>query len=218
MADMEADGSDDRLTFWQSPAARLTVGGVLGVVVALLLWRTPVWVPLLAGWIALAFVFSGWTWLLLWRFTSDDTRDHAQQEEPWRLGAVVGLVLVGAVASLAGVALLLERGRDFAGLAIGSVVLSWFTVHTVYALLYARFYFGQNPYGGIDFNSPLKEAYVPCYRDFFYVAFAVGMSFAIPDTNMTSTRMRSTALGQGLLSFAFGAIIIASVVNLIPSL
>lgn len=147
-----------------------------------------------------------------------DTAEHARQEEPWRLWAVVGFILVGAIASLVGVATLLERGRESAGLAIGSVVLSWFTIHTVYALLYARFYFDQRRSGGIDFNAPDDEPTGPCFRDFLYVAFAIGMSFAVSDTNLTSTRMRTTALGQGLLSFAFGAIIIASVVNLIPNL
>lgn len=43
------------------------------------------------------------------------------------------------------------------------------------------------------------------------------MSFAISDTNLTSTRMRKTALGHGLLSFVFGTMIIASVVNVVSS-
>jgi uncharacterized membrane protein len=212
-------GSGARLPFWQSPAARLLAGGAVGAGVTAVMWSHSGVLSLLSGWTALALVFTSWTWILLWRFTPDGTATHAQQEAPWRVWAVVGFILVGAVASLAGVATLLERGRESAGLAIGSVVLSWFTIHTVYALLYARFYFATSPSGGIDFNPTDKdEPAQPCFRDFFYVAFAIGMSFAVSDTNLTSTRMRTTALGQGLLSFAFGAIIIASVVNLLPSL
>jgi uncharacterized membrane protein len=70
--------------------------------------------------------------------------------------------------------------------------------------------------GGIDFNDPHHRDR-PCCSDFFYVSFAVGMSFASSDTNLTSTRMRKTALGHALLSFAFGTMIIASVVNVISS-
>lgn len=214
-----AETQSDRLPFWKSPAARLMVGVVVGVGVAAVMWSHSGVLSLLSGWTALALIFTGWTWIQLWWFTPADTATHAQQEAPWRIWAVVGFILVGAVASLAGVTTLLERGRDFAGLAIGSVVLSWFTIHTVYALLYARFYFATSPCGGIDFNPSSKdETAQPRFRDFFYVAFAIGMSFAVSDTNLTSTRMRTTALGQGLLSFAFGAIIIASVVNILPSL
>jgi uncharacterized membrane protein len=57
----------------------------------------------------------------------------------------------------------------------------------------------------------------PRYSDFAYVAYAVGMSFAISDTNLTSSRMRATALRHGLLSYVFGSVIVASVVNLIAS-
>ena len=41
------------------------------------------------------------------------------------------------------------------------------------------------------------------------------MSFAISDTNLTSPRMRKAALAHGLLSFVFGSVIVASVVNVL---
>lgn len=208
----------DGLPFWQSPAARLAVGLVVGAVVAVTLSHRNGVLALLGGWSALALIFTGWTWILLWPFTPEETEQHAHDEEPRRLWVVAGLILVGAVASLAGVLVLINDGRQWAGLGIASVVLSWFTIHTLYALIYARHFYNPHHRGGIDFNSPPGQDYRPCFKDFFYIAFAVGMSFAISDTNLGSTRMRTTALGQGLLSFAFGAIIIASVVNILPSL
>ncbi|MFN8033696.1 MAG: DUF1345 domain-containing protein [Mycobacterium sp.] len=208
-----------RLPFWFTPAARLLMGLAAGAAVTVVLWPRDGVLSLLGGWTALALIFTGWTWILLWRFTPDRTKLHAGQEQPGHL-AVVALVLGGAVASLAGVAVLLGRSREGvhhdagAGwMAVGTVLLSWVTIHTLYTLIYAKHFFHQNPPGGIDFNS----AEEPCYKDFFYVGFAVGMSFAIPDTNLTSTRMRTIALGHGLLSFLFGSIIVASVVNLISS-
>jgi uncharacterized membrane protein len=122
------------------------------------------------------------------------------------------------VASLWGVWVLLNRADDYAArsLAVGSVVLSWFTIHTLFALIYAKTFYTGRHTGGIQFNSePGPDR--PSYPDFFYVAFALGVSFAVSDTNLTSTQMRKIALGHSLLSFVFGAIIIASVVNLISS-
>jgi uncharacterized membrane protein len=206
-----------KLPFWKSPAARVTVGAAVGAVVTALLWEPNKWSSLLGGWTALTLIFSGWTWLDLWWFKPGKTKDHAERESPWHW-AVVSLVLGGALVSLVGVWVLLHRAHDDGArwLAVGSIVLSWFTIHTLYALIYAKHYFDPAHGGGIDFNDPHPKDQ-PCYADFFYVAFAVGMSFAISDTNLTSTRMRKTALVHGLLSFVFGTTIVASVVNVISS-
>ncbi|MGY4712875.1 DUF1345 domain-containing protein [Mycolicibacterium sp. CBM1] len=206
----------DRLSFWRSPAARVAVGGVVGAVVTVLLWARDGPLALSGGWTAVAGVFTGWTWLALWRFDHRRTETHAGLEQPGH-PAVVSLILGGAVASLIGVGVLLNRADDGARwLAVGSIVLSWLTIHTLFGLIYAKHYFDPEHPGGIDFNDPDHHDR-PCYSDFFYVAFAVGMSFAISDTNLTSTRIRKTALGHALLSFVFGTTIIASVVNVLSS-
>ncbi len=62
------------------------------------------------------------------------------------------------------------------------MVLSWATVHTVYALRYAHEYYARPPVGGIDFKS--GQDYRPDYRDFAYVAFVVGMTFQVSDTDL----------------------------------
>lgn len=204
--------------FWHYPARRLGVSVAVGLFTAFFLWlpcHLPWLESALGGWTALALTFACWTWIVLWRFTPGGTRDHAGEEGPRHVWAVFGLILLGAVASLAGVWYLIRSDHQLAWLAVSSVVLSWFTIHTLYALIYAKHFYDRVQGGGIDFNSPLRDAYEPCYVDFFYLAFAIGMSFAIPDTNLTLTRMRKTALGQGLLSFVFSAVIIAAVVNLL---
>ncbi|MBB3603080.1 putative membrane protein [Mycolicibacterium sp. BK556] len=212
-----ADTDHGKLGFWESPAARVTVGVLVGAIVTAVLWDRNGMLSLLGGWTALTLTFSVWTWIVLWRFDSGKTKDHAERESPWHW-AVVSLVLGGALVSLSGVWVLLNKAHDDGGrwLAVGSIVLSWFTIHTLYALIYAKHYFNPARGGGIDFNDPHNNDQ-PSYTDFFYVAFAVGMSFAISDTNLTSTCMRKTALVHGLLSFVFGTTIVASVVNVISS-
>lgn len=211
-----------RLPFWHSPAARVLGGLVIGV--AATAGSVGIgfeWFSLLIGWDVLALVYMAWTWLAIGRYDPAQTASHAEYEQPGRRTVFI-LVLMGALVSLVGVGLLLsdlrpERFKEEAPwIAVFSVVISWFAVHTIYALTYAKIYFREKPVGGIDFNFK-HDGESPQYSDFAYVAYAVGMSFAISDTNLTSSRMRSTALVHALLSYLFGSVIVASVVNLIAS-
>jgi uncharacterized membrane protein len=82
------------------------------------------------------------------------------------------------------------------------------------ALRYARM-FCANPHArAIDFHQDAP----PRYSDFAYVAFTIGMSFAISDTDLGSSAIRRTALGHALLAYLFGTVIIASAVNLVGGL
>ena len=74
-------------------------------------------------------------------------------------------------------------------------------------------YYGD-PIGGIDFN----DEEPPSYRDFAYVAFTIGMTFQVSDTSLTSKPMRRLALRHALLSFVFGAVILALTINSVASL
>lgn len=202
-----------------TPAARVLGGALTGLAAtataASLDFR---WFSLLIGWDVLAVTYMAWTWAVIWRYGPDQTASHAEFEEPGR-ETVFALILGGALASLVGVAALLAKARPdhyatvAPSVAVATVVISWFAVHTLYALTYARIYFAEKPVGGIDFNTD----HPPRYSDFAYVAYTVGMSFAISDTNLTSSRMRATALKHGLLSYLFGSVIVASVVNLVAS-
>lgn len=202
------------------PAVRassgLAAGIIAGVIMAMAGYPR---FAFLIGWDVAATVFMTWTWIRLWRFDAELTASHSTREEPARNVAHL-LILGAAVASLVGVGLLLfasPEGHRYqlvaASVAVVSVVISWLAVHTLFALEYARVYY-TGPDGGIDFN----QQELPRYSDFAYVAYTVGMSFAISDTNLTSSDMRAIALAHALLSYLFGSVIIASVVNLIAGL
>lgn len=132
-------------------------------------------------------------------------------------------LLLSAVASLGVVVVALVQfsdQRDAASVAsvllsVLSVVLSWALVNTVYAFKYARLYYVDEPdAGGIEF----KQEEPPSYSDFAYMAFTVGMSFAVSETEPTSTRTRRVALGHALLSYAFGTGVLAVAINLVTNL
>jgi uncharacterized membrane protein len=70
--------------------------------------------------------------------------------------------------------------------------------------------------GGIDFKS--GSDYAPDYRDFAYVAFVVGMTFQVSDTDITRRQIRRTVLQHSLLAYLFGAVIIAVVINIVAQI
>jgi uncharacterized membrane protein len=174
----------------------------------------------MAGWDVAALVYVGWVWVTILHLSPPDTARLATREDPGRRGAEV-LVLAASVASLAAVTLVLVRVGQVTslreagsvGTSLASVVLSWVVVHTVYTLRYADIYY-TGPDGGIDFNQDDG----PCYTDFAYVAFTIGMTFQVSDTSFTSRAMRATALRHALLSYLFGSVILATTINLVAGL
>lgn len=66
----------------------------------------------------------------------------------------------------------------------------------------------------MDFNQDEP----PRYGDFAYLGFTIGVTFQVSDTDLTATDVRVTALRHGLLSYLFGAVILAATINLIAGL
>lgn len=174
----------------------------------------------LVGWDIAAGVFCLWVWATIWKLDAASTARHATRENPGR--DLADLVLLGAaVASLVAVgAVLFGAGHApgnlkyvQAGFALVSVFVSWTLVHTVYALKYASLYYSGVD-GGINFNEPDS----PQYSDFAYLAFTVGMTFQVSDTNLESKAIRRTALRHALISFPLGAVIISGSINLVSGL
>ncbi len=93
--------------------------------------------------------------------------------------------------------------------ALTTVVVSWVAVHTDFTLRYAHVYYSP-PGGGIDFAG----ADTPDYRDFAYLAFTIGMTYQVSDTGLLSSRFRRVLLLHALLSYLFGVVIIAAVINI----
>jgi uncharacterized membrane protein len=151
---------------------------------------------------------------------SSATASHSTREDPGRAGADL-IVLIAAVASLGAVGLVLAeasaaRGWQqslYAGLGVASIVLSWFTVHTLFTVRYARLYYTSES-GGVNFH----QAKPPSYLDFAYLAFTIGMTFQVSDTDLESPTIRHSALRHALLSYLFGAVILATTINLVAGL
>ena len=172
----------------------------------------------LAGWTVAAGGLLVWVWRISWPRDSEGTKRLAEEEG--RTHVTDAAVLSAAVISLAAVVEALVRSgtMDAVGVAVVVlgvlvVILSWALVNTVFALKYARHYYSGGD-GGIDFG----EGRRPAYSDFAYLAFTIGMSFAVPDTQIQDTSIRKVGLGHALLSYLFGTVVIAVAVNLVTNL
>jgi uncharacterized membrane protein len=174
---------------------------------------------LLSGWVTGAVVADIWIWAMIWPLDARGTRSHVTEEDPGR--RVAGLIAVlCSVASLGAIVfLLVQRAPNTrlisieAGLCLLSVLVAWFTVPTVFTVRYAHLYYSA-PVGGIEFH----QSEPPRYSDFAYVAFTVGLSYAISDTDVGKSVIRRLALVQALISYLLGAVVIGATINLLVSL
>jgi uncharacterized membrane protein len=214
-------------------STRAAVAGTTGVVAGLIAGVAVEWdYAASAGWDVAAAVFLVWTWAAVAGMDAASTAAHATQEDTTRRSTQV-ILLAASVASLVGVGYLLVQARSAQGitqiwvaaLGVASVALSWLVVHTLFTLHYALLYYsaeeraaGAGERSGADRGIDFNQDQPPRYTDFAYLAFTIGMTYQVSDTPLTTHRVRVTTLRHALLSYLFGALILAATVNLIVSL
>jgi uncharacterized membrane protein len=194
---------------------RMLVAGVVAAIIAGLFgawFYAPV-----VGWCAAALTFCVLTYANIRGRDAAQTAAMAARDDPSPTIADI-LILLANVASLIAVAVLLVQANSshgakqalLAALAVASVAVSWALVHTLYMLRYAVLYY-SGTVGGINFNQDDP----PSFRDFGYLAFTIGMTYQVSDTNLENSRIRGVALRHALFSFVFGSLILATMVNLV---
>jgi uncharacterized membrane protein len=195
-------------------AAGVIVGAVAAVAVAPSLGPLVAWCT--AG--ALALV---WVWRICWPQDAAGTERLAREESTSRV--TDDAIITACLASIVAVVVALMQSGNQNGDAVSvllvilgvlGTIVAWALVNTVYAFKYARTYFLDQQEGGFDF----KQDSPPTYSDFAYCAFTIGMSFAAPEIEPTSSDTRRTALPHALLSYLFGTILIAVAINLVTNL
>jgi uncharacterized membrane protein len=141
---------------------------------------------------------------------------------------MLGLAMVAAIASIAAIVAELSgaksRGSVYeffsVGLTAGTIALSWFFLHLVFAIHYAHVYYMAEETEdaahkcGLDF--PDDEE--PDYWDFLYFAVVIGTTSQTADVNIRSKEIRRIATAHCLISFAFNTAILATMINLAAGL
>ena len=206
---------------FRGPAVRrLAVAALVGVVVGLVCaWLAPWQLTVLAGWDIAAVVLLAWILIEVMPLDPEQTSIHSTTEDDSRVTA--HLLLVGASsAALMGAAAAFVKASQTDGAGklvltaagVATVVASWAVVHVVFMLRYAHEYY-SDPAGGIDF----KNDEAPDYQDFAYVAFTIGMTFQVSDTDVQARLIRRSVLRHALLAYVFGAVILAVTINVIAN-
>jgi uncharacterized membrane protein len=136
-------------------------------------------------------------------------------------GAIALLVLTttAALASLAAVVAEIGQAPSpyHVVLGMGTILLSWTFMHSIFALHYAREFFGKGydeRTGGLVF--PGKED--PDYWDFLYYSLVVAMTAQVSDVQITSKTIRRLTTVHGVASFFFNVTVLALTVNIVSSL
>jgi uncharacterized membrane protein len=180
---------------------------------------TPWQVAALAGWDTMALGWVCWVGASVMGRDSAATRQIATAEDASR-GAADAILLFASIASLVGVALALVKAAHSKGaghplitaVAAVTVVVSWAAIHILFTLRYARLYYAEG--GGIDFH----DDRLADYGDFAYVAFTLGMTYQVSDTDLQSKAIRRTAFRHALLSYLFGTVVVAMTINVVAGL
>jgi len=181
---------------------------------------------LLAAWNIFSVCMLAISWITIFTTPLDEMRNEATLQDESRT-IIFTIVIISTSASLLAVLILLvgEHGTKMNReinlfMAIGSMLLSWFLVHTIFTLRYAHLFYGNSESdssvhaGGIIFPGEQK----PDYLDFAYFSFVLGMTFQVSDVNVTSREFRRLALFHGILSFGYNTIIVALTINIIAGL
>ncbi len=200
--------------------AVLAAGLIAGLILA---WFMTWTLALVSGWDAAALTFLLATWPIILRAEGDCAAAIASREDDTKDTARL-LLVSASIASLLGAGYALHLAGQHSGLqrvpliclAVLTVVLSWTLVNTVYTLRYADQHH-SSAHGGIEFGGQ-DQLGMPSYRDFAYVAFTVGMTYQVSDTTVRDPLIRRGVLRHSALSYLFGVVIVAGLVNLTAGL
>ncbi len=203
---------------------RLFSSVALALIVVTVLAAVTTWRPAtrqLVGWdigVALYLVLA---FHMMGSSAVHDIRRRAAAQDEGQL-AILVLTVAAAVASLGAILAELgipagEAGRRQPAqliLATVTILLSWFFIHTMFALHYAHEFYDEATGRGLAFPGDEQE---PDYWDFVYFSFVIGMTAQVADVGITSRQIRRTVVAHGIVSFMFNAALLALTVNIAAS-
>jgi uncharacterized membrane protein len=193
------------------------VAGILcfAVLPARLGWATRA----VAAWDLAVLVLVGEGWFIILRSDPERARDRAVAEDPGR-AALLAVAFGASVVSLVAAVVTITQAQMVepdspawlrTTLGLTAIIGAWTLLHTAFTLHYARLYYADPEMTeGLRFRGgPPDDA------DFAYFAFGIGMTFQVPDVDVTTRQMRRVVLFHQLISFAYNTAILALIVNLL---
>jgi uncharacterized membrane protein len=185
-------------------------------------------ISFLCGWIVALSVYLALLYIVVFTADAQRTRERISQVDPTQWFLLIVLTLVTLLGNISVAVILTAVGqrtalnaRLYLGLSVLAVILSWLLLHTAYGQHYARLYYEDTDHYGRPFPGGLRRGFAfpetpePTYEDFLYVSFAIGLTYAMSDVNVTNELQRRTVLIHSIISFFFYSTVLGVVLNAI---
>jgi len=203
--------------------AKLVLGVLVGLIVVAAAPFALLTTRMLVGWDIGVALYLGMIHITMAQCDVDRIRRRAAEQDEGAF-AILLLTMLATFASLVAIVFALggskqaphEEAAVLILLTIATILLSWFFVHTIFALHYAHEYYGERSdgiIGGLNFPGDRD----PDYWDFFYFSLVIGMTSQVSDVAITSRSIRRIAIMHGALSFFFNVTVLALTVNMVSN-
>jgi len=213
-------------TLYRRGHLRLLLALLTGAALAVLIPNTGPVTRSLIGWDTGAALWLITLWRMMATTSVSELRLKAAQQD--ESGSVILLVMVAAAtASLAGIVAELSRAResvhpaaDLVLIPLCTIVLSWLSMHAIFATHYAHLYYagtGDDGEAGAGLLFPEKSP-APSYMEFIYFSFCIGMTYQVSDVMAVTRDFRRLITLHGVLSFFYNTFILALAVGLFGTL
>lgn len=198
---------------------------VLGTAMAVLLPYSLSWVTrCLIGWNLAVWLYLALIGVMMLRSDHARLRGIALAQNEGA-ATVLGVVVVGAVASLIGIVVELAAAKVVGAphalphllFALATVVGAWTLLPTLFTLTYASVFYRTAHGDGLQFPGADAD-FRPDYVDFAYFSFTIAVACQTADISVTNHAMRRLVLMQSLLSFAFNTAVLAFTINIAASM
>ncbi len=175
----------------------------------------------IAGFVYLFFAFQH-----MWSCGADRIQARAARRDDSRV-VILFIVLLAIAASFAAIAGLIGEAKlpatspaeklNLAGLAVLTIMTSWFVTQVVFALHYAHGYYRPDD-GGAMGGLRFPECEDPDYWDFLYFSTSIGATSQTSDTEIRSRALRRLVTLHAIVAFFFNTAVLALTVNIAASL
>lgn len=206
---------------------RLFIVALIGVLTGLVLPHAIASQPI-SRWL-IAWNVGAWLYILLAavmmiRSSKGHMRHRAQLQDDGKY-AILGLVVISAIASLVAIAFELAVVKDLHGWSKGAhvalagltVMSSWGFIQVMFTLHYAHDFYLAACHG----NKPglcFPDDPDPDYGDFFYFSAVIGTSGQTADVSFVTKPMRRIGSVHCILAYLFNTTVLALLINIGASL
>lgn len=204
------------------------------VFVLLIFWDLLGWeISLLLSWVIGSLVYLILSHTLIFTADGEFTKRKNSKLEPNRRLLIIMIALVTFLSTL-GVGVLLDsiinNRKDIVdhifpfSLSVLAIFLSWSMITTKFAIYYCRLFYDAEDKNGIPYEDGMHGGLIfpgtdiPCYLDFFYLAFTISLGYSVSDINANKTFMRAVIIVQSIFSFIFFSTVFSIFLNTIISL